>query len=67
MPCITNLFTTAAINTKINEVKNKIPHINNLATTTPLIAVENKGHNFRNLVNKIKYNTKISETEKKYY
>ena len=35
MLSLTNLATTAtAINAKINEVKNKIPNITNLATTT---------------------------------
>ena len=38
---ITNLATTAALNAKINEVKNKIPSITNLATTIALTAVEN--------------------------
>ena len=38
---ITNLATTAAVNAKINEVKNKIPSITHLATTVALTAVEN--------------------------
>ena len=38
---ITNLTTTAALNAKINEVKNKIPSITNLATTIALTGVEN--------------------------
>ena len=38
---ITNLATTAALNAKINEVKNKIPSITNLATTIALTGVEN--------------------------
>ena len=48
-----------------NEVKNKIPSITNLATTTALTAVENKIANVSNLVKKTVYNTKISETENK--
>ena len=36
------LATTAALNAKTNEVKNKIPNIINLATPTALTAVENK-------------------------
>ena len=51
--------------TLINEVKGKIPHITNLATTTALPAVENKIPNVRNLVRKTNYNTKISKIEKK--
>ena len=44
---------TAALNTKINEVKNKIPSITNLATTTTaLTAVENKIPNVSDLVKK---------------
>ena len=31
MPSITNLATTAALNAKINQVKDKIPRITNLA------------------------------------
>ena len=52
MPSITNLATTSttALNNKINEIKNKIPSINNLATTTALTAVENKIPNVSNLV-----------------
>ena len=42
MPSITNLAITGAFNAKITEVKNKIPHITNLATTTALTAIENK-------------------------
>ena len=42
MPSITNLAITGAFNAKINEVKNKIPHITNLATITALTAIENK-------------------------
>ena len=42
-PRITNLVATAVLNAKINEVKNKIPNITNLATTvTALTAAENK-------------------------
>ena len=35
---------------KINQVKNKIPNITNLATPTALTAVENKIPNVSNLV-----------------
>ena len=37
----TNLATNTTLNAKINEVKNKIPNITNLATTAALTAVEN--------------------------
>ena len=36
---ITNLFANACLNAKINEVKNRIPNITNLATTNALIAL----------------------------
>ena len=42
-------------------LKNKIPNITNLATTTALIAVQNKILNVSNLVKKSDDNTKISE------
>ena len=48
------------INAKISEVKNKIPSITNLATTTALTAVVNEVTNLSDLV-KTDYNTKISE------
>ena len=50
---------------KINEVKNKIPNIINLATTTALTTVENNIHSVSNLVTKTDYYTKISEIENK--
>ena len=34
MPSITNLATTAALSANINEVKQKLPNIANIATTT---------------------------------
>ena len=62
MPSIANLSTTPiALNIKINEVKNKLLNIINLATISALTAVENKIPS--NLVNE--YDTKISEIEKK--
>ena len=45
----------------MNEVKNKIPSITNLASTTALTTVENKILN----VKKTSYNTNISEIENK--
>ena len=40
-------------------VKNKLPSITNLATTTALTVVENKIPNVGNLVKKTDYNTKL--------
>ena len=48
-------------NSKISEVKSKIPSITSFALT----AVENKIPNVNNLVRKTDYNTKISEIEHK--
>ena len=42
MPSITNLTTTACLNANINEIKNKIPDITNLATSTALTGVKTK-------------------------
>ena len=49
---MTNLATNAGPNAKMNEVKDKIASITNLATTTALTAVENKIPNVSNLVKK---------------
>ena len=65
IPSITKLATTAALSTKINEAKNKIPNITNLGTTIDFTPVENKIPIVRNLVKKIDYNTKMSEIKKK--
>ena len=59
------MATNTTLNAKINEVKDEIPSITNLATTTTHTTVENKKANVSNLVKKIDYNTKISETENK--
>ena len=58
---ITILANNTTLNAKMNEVKNKIPSITNLATTTALTAVENKTPNVSNLVKQSEYNTKISK------
>ena len=42
MPDITNLATNTTLNAKINDVKNEILSITNLAITTALTTVENK-------------------------
>ena len=65
MPDISNLATKNIINTKINEVKNEIPSISNLATTSALTSVENKIPSVSNLVKKTDYNAKDTEIEKK--
>ena len=64
IPVISNLATTTASNTITILVKNKIPNINDLATTT-YTAVENKIPNVSNLVKKTGFNTKSSEIENK--
>ena len=65
IPSITKLATTAALSTKINEAKNKIPNITNLGTTIDFTPVEKKIPIVRNLVKKNYYNTKMSEIKKK--
>ena len=52
MPNTTNLFTTPALNAKINEVKDEILNINNLAISIALTAVENKIPSVSNSVKK---------------
>ena len=52
-------------NTKITEIKGKVPGVSSLATKTALTTVENKIPDVRNLVKKTDYNTKITEVEKK--
>ena len=48
---------------KINGVKNEIPSITNLATTSALAVVENKIPDTSNLVKKTDYDTKVGEIE----
>ena len=60
MPGITNLATNNTLNSKINDVQNKIRNITNLATTTALTAVENKTPDVSDLVKKTGDNAKIS-------
>ena len=52
IPDMTNLTTKTILNTKVNEVKNEIPNISGLATTSALTAVENKISNVSNLLKK---------------
>ena len=51
--------------TKLTELENKISDVSSLATKTALTAVENKIPDVSSLVKK-KYDTKISELEKKH-
>ena len=47
------LIKVLLLHSRINEVKNKIPNISNLATATALTTVENRTPNVKNLVKKI--------------
>ena len=49
---------TAALNSKIYEVKGKMPSTINLGSTTVLTAVENKIPDISSLVKKLDYNTR---------
>ena len=62
-----NLATDTTLNAKINETKNEIPGINNLAATAALTTIENKVLNVIDLVIKVDYDVKISEMENKYF
>ena len=62
IPDISNL-AKGSLNTKINVVKNEIPSINGLATTSALTTVENKIPSISNLVRKTDYDTKVGEIE----
>ena len=61
-PDINNLATNTTLNANINEVKNEIPNITNLATTAQT-AGENKIPNVSNLVKRTDYNGKIAKLE----
>ena len=52
MPSIINLTTNSALNAKINEVKDEIPRITNLATTAALTTVEKKKKKDKTISNK---------------
>ena len=52
-------------NSKISEVKGKIPSITGLATNSELTVAENKIPDVSSLVKKTDYNTKISDIKKK--
>ena len=60
------MANNTTVNAKINEVKNEIPNITSLATTTVLTSVENKTSNVSNLVKKkTAYQINISQIENK--
>ena len=59
------MVTKTILNTKINEVKNEIPSISGLATTSALTGFGNKIPSVSNLVKKIDYGTKVNKIEKK--
>ena len=61
IPDVSNLVKK----TKLTVLENKIPDISSLTTKTALTTVENKILNVSSLVKKTKYNTKITEIEKK--
>ena len=64
-PDTRDLAKKTGYDTKLTELKNKIPDVSSLATKTPLTAVENKIPSVSSLVKKTDYDTKISETENK--
>ena len=47
------MATTAGLDAKINDIKNKIPYNTDLATTTALTAVKNKIPNVSNFLKKL--------------
>ena len=53
------------VNAEINEVKDKTPNVNNLATTIALTVVENKIPNVSNLFRKTDHNVKVIKIENK--
>ena len=52
-------------NSKISEVKDKIPSITGLATKSELTAIETEIPDVSSFVKKIEFNTKITEKEGK--
>ena len=65
IPDITNWATTTILNTKINEVKAKIPSISGLAASSALTSVEDKIPNVSNLVKKLTMTQKLMELKRK--
>ena len=58
--------TNTTLNAEINEVKNEIPNITNLAETAALTTVENKIPNASDLVKKADYDSEIKFIKSKY-
>ena len=59
IPTITTSITNASFNATINEVKNEIPGINNLTTTTALTIVENIIPNIGKYITTPEYNARL--------
>ena len=59
-------FWKADYSAKVSEIEAKMPSISCLAADSALTAVENKIPDTSNLVRKIDYGTKTSDTENKY-
>ena len=55
------ISTNTTLNARINQVKNKTPNINNLATTTALTAVESKTPDRRKYITTPKFNKFTAE------
>ena len=64
---LTQLLLLLALNPEINEAKNEMPSITNLATTAILIAVENKIPNVSDLVKKADYDAEMKDIKNKYF
>ena len=60
---LSDYATKTILNTKINEVKSKIPSITGLATTSALTIAENKITDVSNLVTKTDFNNLVTKTD----
>ena len=67
MPDIGNLAFNTALNAKVNEFKNEVLDITNLAINNALTVTENKVPNVNNLVKKADYNAEIKDVKDKYF
>ena len=63
----TNLIKYASLNAKINQVKNEIPSITNLATTTAFTVSENKIPHVSDLVKNADYDAEMKDIKNKYF
>ena len=70
IPGISGLATTTVLNTKTDEVENKIP-VTGLATTsllnTKIDEVDDKISDVNKLVKEVYYNAKVTDIEGKYF